>query len=497
MNPIWRQRLFATGGSIAALWLGWQVAEGNYQWPLLASALAMAMLLARWQRMPLDAVVLGGLLVGYIVGNRGFAQLSLAPGLPLFPAEVGLAVAGAALALRLAFTKTLPVQRDFLNGAVLLWIALGAARIILDARAHGFAALRDFAMIYYAGFFFAAQGLARSPAVRRWLGRCLLGATVALPVVVGLVRWFPDFFLGRLVWQGVPLIFLKGDLAGTFMALGVVLAHQRYQRTRRAVWLIAAGVGATGVLLSENRAALLGLTVATGWLVLAGHWSLLRWQLAGAGAATLVFITVTVGGGMDWRQTPVYATYERVASITDWSGQREYLSSRVEFKGDNNQFRLVWWQSVMVTTWDADPWLGQGFGFDLASDFVRQYYAEGGEEFSTRSPHSMLLTVFGRMGFAGLTAFLLIVVGMMRPTWRALRAARPPDEEVARWLCAWIVLVSSCFGVVLEGPMGAMVFWTVLGLANASIEDPRVEEIARNTAADLPATMETVSAGAV
>jgi hypothetical protein len=29
-----------------------------------------------------------------------------------------------------------------------------------------------------------------------------------------------------------------------------------------------------------------------------------------------------------------------------------------------------------------------------------------------------------------------------------------------------VILTSACFGVVLEGPMGAVVFWSVLGLAN-------------------------------
>ena len=28
------------------------------------------------------------------------------------------------------------------------------------------------------------------------------------------------------------------------------------------------------------------------------------------------------------------------------------------------------------------------------------------------------------------------------------------------------MLVSACFGVVLEGPMGAVIFWTLLGIAN-------------------------------
>lgn len=497
MNPLWRVRMFAAGGAVVALWLGSEVAEGNYALPLLASALAIGAGVARWQRLPLDAVVLGGLLVGYIVGNRGFAQLSFVPGLPLFPAEVGLILSAGAIALRLAFAKTLPIERDFLNGAVLFWIALGAARIAPDVRTYGFAALRDFALIYYAGFFFAAQSVARSPEIRRWLGRCLLGATITLPVIVGLFRAFPEFFLDQLVWNGVPLIFLKGDLAGTFMAVGVVLAHQRYQRTRARTWLAVTGLCAAGVLISENRAALLGLMVATLGLGLARHWSLLRWMVGGAAATALIFVAISAVGGMEWRDTPVYATYERIASIVDVSGQRDYVSSSVEFKGDNNRFRLVWWQSVIATTWEQNPWLGQGFGFDLASDFVRRYYADN-EEFGTRSPHSVLLTIFGRMGFAGLAAFLFIAIAVAVPSWRALRADTPPSDPAAWWMSGWIIGVSACFGVVLEGPMGAVVFWTVLGLANSAREASAIAEDAKENmtdlAPDLPVTKEAVSA---
>ena len=42
----------------------------------------------------------------------------------------------------------------------------------------------------------------------------------------------------------------------------------------------------------------------------------------------------------------------------------------------------------------------------------------------------------------------------------------PPDSLVY-WCMVWGIFGSACFGVVLEGPMGAIVFWTLLGMANA------------------------------
>jgi hypothetical protein len=53
-------------------------------------------------------------------------------------------------------------------------------------------------------------------------------------------------------------------------------------------------------------------------------------------------------------------------------------------------------------------------------------------------------------------------------TWRALRDPTLTFTSGASWCAAWVLLICAAFGVVLEGPMGAVVFWTILGLANAT-----------------------------
>jgi O-antigen ligase len=126
----------------------------------------------------------------------------------------------------------------------------------------------------------------------------------------------------------------------------------------------------------------------------------------------------------------------------------------------------VWWRAVLTETIDRNPYTGVGFGYDLADRFVRQYYPESGEEFSVRSPHNALVTIFARLGAAGLLVFVGIVAVIGRLTRQAVRLG---PQEAAPWCAAWIILASACFGVVLEGPMGAVVFWTVLGIAHARL----------------------------
>ena len=90
MNPLWRNRLIAAGSALLAVVIGWKIAEGSYALAVMAGAIAGAVGLVMLLRVPFDVIVVGGLLVGYIIGNRGFAQISFVPGLPLLPAVVYL-----------------------------------------------------------------------------------------------------------------------------------------------------------------------------------------------------------------------------------------------------------------------------------------------------------------------------------------------------------------------------------------------------------------------
>jgi O-antigen ligase len=113
---------------------------------------------------------------------------------------------------------------------------------------------------------------------------------------------------------------------------------------------------------------------------------------------------------------------------------------------------------------------GLGFGYDLAARFIQTYDAPlpSGEEFTARSPHCILFTVFGRMGFVGLASFvwvILLVFGGAIRCAAAVRKRQAPSLDLAPWCGVATIFVTSCFSVMLEGPMAATVFWSLLGLA--------------------------------
>lgn len=466
VSVLWRTRLLGTGAGVLAIWLGIAIAQQEFFWPGIISVALLLFVLARWQPLPIGTVLLGIALAGYVVGNRGFAQIMLLPNQPLLPAEAVLLIGGTLLLVQCAWRHDLPFRRDTLNLLLLGWIVLGTLRVAFDVREFGLVAIRDFAVVYYGAFFYLGQEAAREPRGQRFLETILLSSCVVLLFTSFLYERFPDFFLGALSFRGNPLIYYKGDLVGTFLAVGSVLAYLRHE-SRPRWWMLATSlILAGGVLATNNRASMFGLFVATAWLMVGGRWKFARaLALTGAGAAVVVLIAAVLMN-VPVEKTPLFGVYERVVSLADPTGQRAYRGDETFNKGDNNLFRTVWWRAVLTETIDRNPYTGVGFGYDLADRFVRQYYPESGEEFSVRSPHNVLVTLFARLGAAGLIVFLVIVAVIGRQTRQAIRIG---PREAAPWCAAWIILASACFGVVLEGPMGAVVFWTVLGIAHARL----------------------------
>jgi len=470
LAPQWRTRFFAVGAAAIAIWLGIAIAQEDFFWPSITAGVLLLFLLARCQPLPLGTLLLGGAIIGYIVGNRGFAQVTLMSSFPLLPAETVLLLGGGILLAQSAWRHELPFRRGPLNVILLTWIAVGTIRVGFDFREFGFVALRDFAVVYYAAFFYLAEEAARDARAGRFLQNVVLASSVVLLGVYCIYDNIPEFFLNHFTFRGMPLIFYKGDLVGTFLAVGSVLFFLRFEEKKRWWNLVLSLALAGAVLATDNRASLLGLGAATAWLAIGGRWKFAAVQAAaGVGAATTILLFATAMN-IPWDRTPLFGVYEMAVSIADPSGSQHYRGSETFNKGDNNLFRTVWWQAVIDETIEGNPYVGLGFGHDLADRFVREYYPENSEEFSTRSPHNVLVTIFARMGAAGLAVFLAAMAVIAVRTWRAVRAG---PREAAPWCAVWVMFMSACFGVVLEGPMGAVVFWTMLGVAYASSTAPK------------------------
>ncbi len=487
MNPSFRVLFIVLVGALAAIIMGAGIANEH----LLLSVVVVGVLvwaMIEWSRGPLPEVwVLAAVLFGYIVGNRGFAQLSVTSDLPLLPAEATLLVATPALVLRLGRKQLVAVRRDWLNLSLLAWVLVGAFRLPADLRAHGFLALRDFAMVYYAAFFFIAQAYAGHPASVRLLRRTLAAAFLVLPVVAIVDYAAPDFFL-HLTFRNIPLIFYKSDLLAALLMAGFFWLWTRWETSRHAWWLIPA---AACLLLPSTaaspRAAIVALAVVTLMWLIARRWRIAAAQVAIVGAAVTVAVFIFVLGNKNLRETAAYSTYEHVISIADIQGTGTYTNHESGDPGDNNRFRVVWWNAVIDETLADNPLFGLGFGHDMAARFLADYGLVADDDFSARSPHSMIVSVLGRMGLLGLLLWLTVTAGMAALTRRIFRQGHL--DNLGLISVAWVLWISGCFGIVLEGPMGAVVFWTVLGLANAGSVAEEGPEIAGDAALSAPADL--------
>lgn len=484
VSPLWRNRLATLGAIALALWLGAGLAQQEYFWPLLIAGGLSMLMMTRLLHLPVEVVLLGAILTGYIAGNRGFAQISLMNSFPLFPAEFVLLVGGTALIVQTAFRHTMPVRRELLNLTILGWMAICGVRLVFDLREYGFYAIRDFATVYYAAFFFITQALANKEEHRRWLHACVIAGCVGMLVCYPLVELFPGFFYDVLVLRGNPVIFYKGDLVGTMLVAGGILFYHRYEEKQPTLAIVVSLVLVGMSLLTNNRASLVALASALGLLALGRRWKFAAILSAAGAVAVVGILFFAYLTNISWHQTPLHGVYERAVSVVDFAGERRYTGDNTYFKGDNNQFRMVWWKAIVNETVEGNPWFGLGFGRDLSARFVSEYYPEQDDEFDVRSPHNVVLTMFGRAGLAGAIPFIFLI-GLT--AWRIVRTARNRGVSTGTWCGAWIILISACFGVVLEGPMGAVVFWSLLGLASAELlEPPADKEIADDSPEPLP-----------
>lgn len=468
--PAIMRPLFMVTGLLLAVFVGFQLGAGSIFGPIILCGGLGYVLLATLLRCHWEAIFIGLLVMGYLVGNRGFAQLMPPGGLPMLPGEAGVLVVMTALLLRVPLRRDLPFRLTPLALLLGFWIFTSSLHMIFDLPKAGFTAIRDFAMVYYAVFFYGGMSLAtRKESVRvlEWA----LGIGFALMCVGFLIFTINQDWFYQLSYNGAPVIFYKGDLVAISLAGAIPfyygVATRCKGRLEKTGLMLLMGLSAGVLFLTLSRAAMLGLALVLGLMTLAGHWRVLpRLALLGLLGAGLV-IAGDLLGERTVAESQLYGAFEHMVSLVDIGGDYDYQNPNSLDTGDNNRFRLVWWRSLTEHVLNQAPVQGLGFGYDLANPFIETYYPQGNDSFRTRSPHNFMLTVFGRTGLFGLLCWAGILLVIAVRTWRLMRdqsAGTPLSRPFVFQLMAIAIFVGSLFQVVLEGPMGAVLFWLLLGL---------------------------------
>lgn len=464
-----------------------QAGEGAVLIPGLLTALIAYLILCVWRGVTFETVFSVVLVIGYFSANRGFAQLAPVSGLPLFLGEIGLGLGLGMIALRTAIAKRLPFPLTPLASALIVWMIAAGLHLFIDLRHWGILALRDFAMIFYALFFFIGFTIGQHERSRQLLINGYLIGLALMFVIYPLFSAFEAFFTYELTFRGIPVIYFKGDLVGIYGAAGSVLFFWKYRQSKNVVFLIGA-IGCVAMVgLTLSRAAMLGLVLAMGlmWLARARSYTLFLASTAVAGFVVLTGYYAV--NETPVRETQLYSLYEHARSIVDVGGTGEYQGSRSTDTGDNNRFRLVWWRALTEETLREAPLFGFGFGYNLANPFIREYYPGADTEvFTARSPHNFLLTLFGRTGIIGFGLFLIVLTLIAGQTKSLIGQARREGtipETLALQIAIWVVFIGAVLQVVLEGPMGSIPFWLLLGLSQVELtQTSNTKEISPSSA---------------
>ncbi len=149
------------------------------------------------------------------------------------------------------------------------------------------------------------------------------------------------------------------------------------------------------------------------------------------------------------------------------------------------RWRAVFWMRSARYTAHHALWTGIGFGcnqtYTLHGTPAWPLFTDS-LSVGNRNPHCAHLTIFVRLGLLGLALWLAILAGVvastLRTAWSYAQTAREsPDATLWRaryWnlvmiFGVWMLyLVAMSFGVVLEGPMGGVWFWTLTGVLLAA-----------------------------
>jgi len=408
-------------------------------------------------------------LTGYVVLNYGFENLSIPLGpLRLLPVGELLMVAALIVAVR---SCEGPLLREALQSppilCVLALLLLSVLHLAVDIPDHGLYALRDSTFAFEAlflllGILFTARE--RDIALlAKWL--MFLFVVTAMysytfpwaerlqtwPLISGPFHAVP--LLGN--YQTIAVYLLSGALFCIWVAPSLVDWPSWVLRALAIVQL--AGLG-----ILQSRAMYAGIALILVLLFLlrqrkriAQFLSTLAWAF---GALVLTILALsTIGWKVQGRLGPMNLSSlaKEVQSI--WPSSAE--SAELGHESD----RRAWYGEVWNKVRPSHLAVGVGFGEPLI-DFL----SDTGQPI--RQPHNSSLNVFGRLGFLGLSIWLLFLFIVMRRLWNAAHEARTiagVSCPLHLWLLAFAVLglLDSLVQPYFEFSHSAVPFFFLVGVA--------------------------------
>jgi hypothetical protein len=265
------------------------------------------------------------------------------------------------------------------------------------------------------------------------------------------------------LFKGHPLLFFKyGDVCVHLFVAGILLMNG-YVKIKRPFNVINLVMIAYlfMVAASFNRGGMLGFVASFGLVIFFSRNDGLRKQLYGylkfvpiiILIALPFFLNTDMEENFQGRKAGVEQLKENVVSL--------FTSDDQGSLSDNKVWRIVWWTKIVEYTFGGQFFFtGKGLGPNLSNDDE----IGGSEESDLRSPHSIHMTMLARFGVPFFIAWMYWV-------YLSLIRFRRKDNHPLLLIYLGIFFMfifNASFDVFLEGPMGALPFWTFVGLEYAS-----------------------------
>ncbi len=443
---------------------------------IIAFVIALAVwMLSYGQRMvPAFHGTLLIILVIYAFLGRGGAYLGVAP---VYVGEVVLAIG------ILAIIVSLPTARwHWFHLALIPFMAWGAYRTIPYVGPYGVDAFRDGVSWGYAMFAIAVSVTVRKEhidALLRLYSRFIPWFVIWVPIAAVLFI-VANSILPRAPGSDEPIIVFKGGDAGVHLgaiAAFLVLGLGGTSLVAVRDWAIWAGwLLAVGIAGAINRGGMVAAAMMTTSILFARATT--RWFSLVLVGSFLFAVVGLVNPEVDLglaRKLSFDQVVNNVVSVV--AGQKDD-----PILEGTKAWRLRWWGKIVDYTVDGPYfWQGKGFGINLADEDGFQVNADG----SLRAPHSGHLELLARGGVPMFVLWLLVngafAATILRAALRARAASLDRWVRVTGWIFVyWLAaLVNASFDVYLQGPMGGIWFWSVMGLgvAVAGIIDREVDEV--------------------
>lgn len=141
-------------------------------------------------------------------------------------------------------------------------------------------------------------------------------------------------------------------------------------------------------------------------------------------------------------------------------------------------WRLRFWSDIVDYTIFGDYlWAGRGYGINLADASGFQVVSKASGAELLRSPHNIHITILARSGVVGLFFWIVLNLTWVFQMFKSYQYARYLGDNKATGhsaflLTVWLAMqINASFDVYLEGPMGGIWFWTIIGIGVAHTQN--------------------------